>query len=349
MSAITQLRSLFTNIFSLKKDNDQELIFLNDNRDDKTKAYDFLIGQGIYSGLSSAERRSLWNKFRKNFNFNPNLDNFDFTKFSDILSTQSEKLNLSNLNLSKTNFSNLLITSINFSESDLSYSDFSNSTLNMSDFLGVHVNSGNFSTCTFNEIDFRGSIMAGSKFDKSQFRNRVIFNNCNLMNATFKKVYFKKMVTFTKANLTGVQLELENDALSADFEKAILVGVEIKGLNMYMVEFNNSDLSNSKLINCFLSQTDFGEAKLNNTDFTGSTLWESNFAGAKLNNTNFKDADLRHAQLFNIDLSLAINLPKNMNQAYINETTAGYPKEVLIRMGCEFTSNSNPYMETRGY
>jgi len=166
---------------------------------------------------------------------------------------------------------------------------------------------------TYNKEHFHNIDEESIEIEKSEFTG-CRFENCNLTKSSFNKCIFENC-SFTKCNLSIchfkksslVDYKFDNSKLLgidwSEFSTKIGLGLNCKFCDLSYSTFLNTDISNSKFIECKLFEVDFTHATIVKGDFTGS-----NFERAIIVNTNLKEADFSKA--YNYYFNLKDNIVK---------------------------------------
>lgn len=156
---------------------------------------------------------------------------------------------------------------------------------------GVSEIARDLSDLNLNGADFRGAILAATKFQNSKLR---------------------------RAKLDGADL-LEAELQDADFSEA-----ELHYADLWKAKLQQTDLRGAKLCNTYLSEVNLQDAcvvgaELQNANLTRADLIRAKFAYADLQNTNLSYTNLQNTDLQNTKLSFASLKYANLQNACLAE------------------------------
>lgn len=156
---------------------------------------------------------------------------------------------------------------------------------------GVSEIARDLSDLNLNGADFRGAILAATKFQNSKLR---------------------------RAKLDGADL-LEAELQDADFSEA-----ELHYADLWKAKLQQTDLRGAKLCNTYLSEVNLQDAcvvgaELQNANLTRADLIRAKFAYADLQNTNLSYTNLQNTDLQNTKLSFASLKYANLQNACLVE------------------------------
>ncbi|MGL1932064.1 MAG: pentapeptide repeat-containing protein [Desulfotalea sp.] len=164
----------------------------------------------------------------------------------------------------KANFANAKISKCIFKDVSLSESDFSNATINETQFNGgggeginfyaadltkmytarnAIFEKSNFNRAVMNYATLREGSFSGSTFNKGDLEN-CMFENSKLTKCDFVNCYAKG-ASFTKCNLEGSVMRACN-IMMGGMKKARLVDVDLRGSNLFAVDFYKVVLGNTR-------------------------------------------------------------------------------------------------------
>ena len=117
-------------------------------------------------------------------------------------------------------------------------------------------------------------------------------------------------------NLRTNVIRLVREVRVTDFH-TLIPDKKLDGLDLFHMDFSNTDLRGVRFRSSFLIETDFSGATLDGADFSGASIRNVNFENASLRNTFFDDADWFNAleldaeQLARADRSSLIACPND--------------------------------------
>ncbi len=202
---------------------------------------------------------------------------------NDFGAENSEKANLSGLNLTKLNYRY------------------------MNKFVGANLRYCDLSGIEAIELIFRGASLQYAQFVESKIERanfiRARINNSNFYLAKAPLSLFESAIAieahFAEADLTGSNL---NEAVfkEADFSNAILEGITAKQAFMEAANFSEASLINANFTNANLRGASFARADLRCVNFRNANLDGANFDGANIEGAIFDNADIAMANFRNV-------------------------------------------------
>lgn len=134
-----------------------------------------------------------------------------------------------------------------------------------------------------------------------------------------------------------------------DFNRTNLKFIDFHDFQFSETLFVRSNLEEASFYLSALFDCDFSNANLSKANFSKTELEGTNFNNAKMQNTNFDDANFIGVNLFNLDLSGALNLEfdqvilaDNWQSAYyepeLDEMVSSYTNEILLAIAMFHTT-----------
>lgn len=214
----------------------------------------------------------------------------------------------------------------NFSNKKLSHLDLSDMDLTNCDFTNTEIRDVNFANSTLTGSDFTNAIFTDNYCHKTQLDHttltNALINGCDFTEASLG-TNLTTGTTFTNNEFfhtypTGrtlkddaplprpslQEIEAETDNKIPDLSHLDLSHMDLSNMNLSNADFRGSNLTDTNLEACDLSDTYFGGTLLNHTNLTGANCYNADFDGAVIHQSNFTDADLSWTTIFN---SLFVN------------------------------------------
>lgn len=214
----------------------------------------------------------------------------------------------------------------NFSNKKLSHLDLSDMDLSNCDFTNTEIRDVSFANSTLTGSDFTNAIFTDNYCYKTQLDHATLTNalidGCDFIEASLG-TNLTTGTTFTNNELfhtypTGrtlkddaplprpslQEIEAETDNKVPDLSHLDLSHMDLSNMNLSNADFRGSNLTDTNLEACDLSDTYFGGTLLDHTNLTGTNCYNADFDGAVIHQSNFTDADLSWTTIFN---SLFVN------------------------------------------
>ena len=172
-----------------------------------------------------------------------------------------------------------------FRNASIRKSMFKSSTMNGADFRDASVNEA-----LFNSVEARKSDFSGANLDKLRTGRNSIFTDSDFTNSTMRGAALRES-DFTGSDFRGANLE--NGMIdNSQMVRANLNGVSAKG-----ARFNKSNLEAASMRAANIHKGGMRKARLVDTDLRGSNLFAVDFYKSVIGNTRFEAANLKRSQL----------------------------------------------------
>jgi len=200
-------------------------------------------------------------------------------KFSDNPRNTSGNCNLNNARFHESKFNNCLFSKCIVSESKQGILPFTNCDLNNTDFSSL---------ITPMFIDKKGILLFDqSKFKECKFTNNKEIHIC-IKHSDLVSCVFQNCIFIKGAGLS------DPDVISREIIANVIHDTVFTGCFLNEINFDQINLKNIDIINCYLGRNSFKNATLDNIKIDGaSKLPESNFENAYLKNCKFENLPRR--------------------------------------------------------
>jgi len=200
--------------------------------------------------------------------------------------TKLQKANFVEAIAKGADFTGADLSEANFFKADLTEADFSEAKLDNVNFSQVIATSATFDGAKGKNVVFKGADLKESRADEETFFQGANFEGSSFIDACWEGANLS-YANFEKANLDG-----------ADFTKCDLKGANFYRASAKGTKFSKANLTEAKMVSVNLFQGAMDKAKLINTDLRGSNLYEVEFLEAEIEKAIFRYANLKMTKLF---------------------------------------------------
>ena len=232
----------------------------------------------------------------------------------------SQKLNLSGLNLSVVDFAEMDLSGAAFAYAHLNGANLLNANLENTNLNSARLNGVKGRRARLNTADLANASLIEAKLEEASFSGSLLskanFSGADLRRANFAAANLSEAnlseANLSEANLSEANLSQANlsraDLRDTDLRRTDLRGAVLGGAKLDGATLDGANLSQVRLLLANLHKARFSEAVLNEADFSWSNLSEANLSradltGAKLIEADLTGADLREANLQEANLS----------------------------------------------
>ena len=172
---------------------------------------------------------------------------------------------------------------------------------------GANFSNCNFSNCNFSNCEFQIAFercnLSNCNFTEAKLSvlNHCDFTNCDFTNCDFTKARLKmgNYCDFTGSTFTDAKFKPNALFTNSKFIDCDLSNLEFEGVLFWNCNCNNANFTESKFSDvCKFSTCDCTDSNFTDTKFTNSILIASDFT-----NANFDNLHLRNSEVIGIDLS----------------------------------------------
>lgn len=179
---------------------------------------------------------------------------------------------------------------IDFTQQSLVVGEYENCTFRNCNFEYVNLSEIKFTDCEFIECNLSMTKLVGTAF------RDVIFKECKMFG-----------MQFNECNEFGMSFKFEGCALNNSvFYKSTIRKTIFKNSKLVEVDFSESDISNSMILNCDLSGAIFDRTNLDKADLRTSFNYTINPSSNKLKKAKFSLSEV-HGLLRQFDIEIDKN------------------------------------------
>lgn len=231
--------------------------------------------------------------------------------FVNIFSSDNNKFNLSNTNLSfsilrKANFFRVKFYDVIMHNVNFTNANFANVNMENEEFIfddNLDLSGANFIESDLRNLDLKKYLLQGCNLSKSNL------SGMDLSNINFK---------FT--NLSNVKL-IRSNLSNANLTKAILKDADLDQANLYYTKFNEADCENINLNEAVLSYSCFSKANMRHANLYGSKCYQTDFSEANLESSLFTNSECSRAKFYKSNLRWAGFKMANIASANFQEAS----------------------------
>ncbi len=213
----------------------------------------------------------------------------------DLSTATLEGATFEKARMQKAKLADIKATGADFSQANLSEALLTDSVFAKADFSKALLQRTDFSRSDLKEASVEGAIGPDVRMDEADLTELRASEGCNFSNGSFRRVHADESI-WENADLNGADFSFACME-GADFTSAVLEGANFAAADMKFARFPKANLKGAKMVSTNLFQGSLEKTDLTGTDLRGANLYAVEFLEAHLEETLLEFANTKMTKL----------------------------------------------------